>query len=117
MSRLASVRQRSAPHRTEHAGATTLRLALSVLVVLTFGTITPLAYVMPPDQTWIAGFYDHADYDDVILAVMGIDGAPDSGESVFVTWTAITQLRSSPRPDSVTSHPRLTLADRAPPLR
>jgi len=105
------------PHRTERACATTLRLALSVLVVLTFGTITPLAYVMPPDQTWIGGFYDHADYDDAILAVMGTESAPASGGSVLSPSTAIAQRRSSPHPISVTSRPRLTLADRAPPLR
>ena len=114
---LVSDRQRPAPHRREHAGATALRLTLSLLVVVTFGAIAPLAHVMPPDQTWIGGFYDNADYDEVILAVMGVDGAPDSGRSVLFPWATITQLRSSTRPVSVASDPRLTLADRAPPLR
>ena len=114
---LVSDSQRPAPHRREHAGATALRLTLSLLVVVTFGAITPLAHVMPPDQTWIGGFYDNADYDDVILAVIYVEGAPDSGGSVFFPWTAIARLHSSPYPVSVTSYPRLTLADRAPPLR
>ena len=29
--------------------------------------LTPLAQASPPDQTWIGGFYDDADYDDVVL--------------------------------------------------
>ena len=117
VSGLESDRRRSWQHRAEPACATTLRLALSILVILTFGAITPLAYVMPPDQTWIGGFYDNADYDDAILAVMDTDSAPASGGSVFFPWTGMTQLRSMPRPVSVTSYPQLTLADRAPPLR
>ena len=32
-------------------------------------TLTPLAYAAPPDQTWIPGLYDNADYDDVVLFV------------------------------------------------
>ena len=44
-------------------------LGLSVLVVLTVATLTPLAYATPPDQTWIAGLYDNADYDDVVALV------------------------------------------------
>ena len=44
-------------------------IRLSVLVVLTVATLTPLAYATPPDQTWIAGLYDNADYDDVVALV------------------------------------------------
>jgi hypothetical protein len=32
-------------------------------------SLTPLAQASPPDQTWIAGLYDNADYDDVVCAV------------------------------------------------
>src|SRR5262245_27243480 len=97
----------TAQHPTEHTGATTLRLAASVLVVLAFAAITPLAYLMPPDQIWIVGFYDNADYDDAVLAVIGTDSAAASGGSVFFAWTGMTALLSLPRPVSVTSHPRL----------
>ena len=31
--------------------------------------LTPLAQASPPDQTWIPGLYDNADYDDVVRAV------------------------------------------------
>jgi len=44
-------------------------VGLSILVVLTVAALTPLAYATPPDQTWIAGLYDNADYDDVVALV------------------------------------------------
>jgi hypothetical protein len=33
--------------------------------------LAPLAHASPPDPTWIPGFYDDADYDDVVLAIAG----------------------------------------------
>ncbi len=29
--------------------------------------LVPLAYASPPDAAWISGFYDDADYDDVVV--------------------------------------------------
>ena len=43
-------------------GATSV-LAGAVLAV------TPMAQASPPDQTWLAGLYDNADYDSAVLAV------------------------------------------------
>ena len=31
--------------------------------------LLPAAYASPPDQTWIAGLYDNADYDDAVLFI------------------------------------------------
>src|SRR5262249_1870922 len=45
-------------------------LTLALLVPLTW--LTPLAYASPPDQTWIGGFYDDADYDDVVLLALSL---------------------------------------------
>jgi hypothetical protein len=44
-------------------------LALSSCVV----ALIPLAYANPPDPLWIAGIYDAADYDDVILAAVSLE--------------------------------------------
>src|SRR6266849_5645541 len=40
--------------------------------------LTPLAHASPPDQTWIGGFYDDADYDDVVLLITGAPCAVES---------------------------------------
>ena len=62
-------------------------LALLLLVALVW--LTPLAYASPPDQTWIGGFYDDADFDDVVLLATSLvlalgDIAPALAASLIV---------------------------------
>ena len=45
--------------------------ALGLLVVLVI--LVPLAGATPPDPLWIAGIYDAADSDDVVVAAMSLD--------------------------------------------
>ena len=52
--------------------ADVLRGFLTALLLLPLLGLTPLAYASPPDQTWIGGFYDDADYDDVVLLAMSL---------------------------------------------
>src|SRR2546425_9842273 len=54
------------------------RRFLVLLVISTIIALTPLAHASPPDQTWIAGLYDNADYDDVVLSVTSSVGVVDS---------------------------------------
>lgn len=44
------------------------------LLLLVLLAAVPLAYASPPDQTWLGGWYDDADYDDVVLAVTSAVG-------------------------------------------
>jgi len=46
---------------------------ISVLVAL-----VPLAHASPPDQTWLTGFYDEADFDEVVVAVVSATAAVSS---------------------------------------
>ena len=43
-------------------GAKLPRLFLVALLL----TLTPLAYADPPDPTWVPGFWDDDDFDDVV---------------------------------------------------
>ena len=45
-------------------------------LLLALTALAPLAYLSPPDPTWISGVYDAGDYDDVVVAVTAIDPAP-----------------------------------------
>jgi len=47
----------------------TMQRLLGVLLIGAMLALTPAAHASPPDQSWIAGLYDNADYDDVVLAV------------------------------------------------
>ncbi len=39
--------------------------------------LAAFAYARPPDPTWVGGLYDNADYDDIVMAVYGMDAAPE----------------------------------------
>jgi len=43
------------------------RPLVGLSLIATVVALAPAAHASPPDQTWIAGLYDNADYDDVIL--------------------------------------------------
>jgi len=53
------------------------RLLIAILVTLMVG-LAPLAEASPPDQTWLGGLYDDADYDNVVLSVTSAVGAVES---------------------------------------
>ena len=70
-----------------------------------------LAHASPPDQTWLAGVYDQADFDDVVdlltsaLEATDSTTAPDVGPSLAlapklclatVAWPATAPAYSSP---------------------
>lgn len=39
---------------------------LILLLAASLLTLTPLAYANPPDPTWVLGFWDDDDFDDVV---------------------------------------------------
>ncbi len=52
-------------------------LSAMLLVLLIIAPVT-LAHASPPDQTWLAGVYDQADFDDVIGLLTSALDATDS---------------------------------------
>lgn len=89
----------------------TVLLLLGALVAL-----TPLAYASPPDPTWIAGLYDDADYDDVILAVMSAAGALEAAPLVLVAPVATAVGTVAPAGPPRVAGPSLRASQiRAPP--
>ena len=55
-----------------------IRHSLILLAVSAIVVLAPLAQATPPDQTWISGLYDNADYDDVVLSITSAVGIVDS---------------------------------------
>jgi len=52
-----------------------LALWLNVAVLC---ALVPLADASPPDPTYLAGFWDNADYDDVVILVTSSIGSTDT---------------------------------------
>jgi hypothetical protein len=43
--------------------------ALALLLLACLVSLTPLAYASPPDPTWMDGFFDDLDFDDVVVSI------------------------------------------------
>ena len=61
---------------------TVVRRALTLLVSCALATLTPLAHASPPDPVWNTGLYDAEDYDDVILAIIGLQTLGPEGPTL-----------------------------------
>jgi len=92
-------------------GMTRRLIACAVVGVLVCGHT--LAYGTPPDPTWIAGFWDDADYDDVVVRVISTSSAIESGlgSALDPHWMPIWTLsvsgdRLDPDPLSAPHRPR-----------
>ena len=50
------------------------RAALALVLLGTLALLTPLAYAMPADPSWIAGVYDDADLDAIVGLITSESG-------------------------------------------
>ena len=91
---------------------------VSVLVVLAVATLTPLAYATPPDQTWIPGLYDNADYDDaVVLATSTASVENTPPQHRFELLHIVIAAIAAPPTARVSSPSSAFRIPRAPPAR
>jgi hypothetical protein len=98
--------------RLSHTRTLLLGSILGVLL-----TLPVLAYASPPDPTWIAGLWDDADYDDVVILVTSTSGIADANPFVevkpllfLVASLPPVDLQPVPAPASSLRH------SRAPPV-
>lgn len=95
----------------------TVHVGLVVVMAIMVVALAPLASATPPDQTWIAGIYDNADFDDVVLLIassVGLAAPPGPLECK----ASFPSVELAPRPDDWPG-PRVSVAleqTRAPPL-
>jgi hypothetical protein len=88
-----------------------LGLATSMLM------LTPLAYADPPDPTWLFGYWDDDDFDDVvgyITSKIGLLQAPVA--CALVSIAPLQGLRPTGLPAAAIPAPPRPSSPRAPPL-
>src|SRR5215470_10199750 len=91
-------------------------LSITLVALLTIVPVT-LAHASPPDQTWLAGIYDQADFDDVVgLLTSALDAtdstaAPEAGACFVVAPKLSLATMAGP-----SSAPTYSLPLRAPPV-
>jgi hypothetical protein len=88
---------------------------LGVVLVLLVGGLTALAYASPPDPTWIHGFYDDGDSDDVIFLITFGSDASVPVLSADVDLIPTVDPLATPTPQSLVARAVLPLQSRAPP--
>src|SRR5215510_6300868 len=64
-------------------------LSVTLLALLVIVPVT-LAHASPPDQTWLAGVYDQADFDDVVgLLTSALDATDSTAAPEAGVWFAL----------------------------
>ena len=102
---------------TSQARPPLLRCLVSVLLAGVLFTLIPLAHSNPPDPTWIAGLYDDADHDDAVLAIIDGVGLPVTARPTLAHADLSSASVVLAGPTWPSEGVRISLADRAPPLR
>jgi hypothetical protein len=68
--------------------------AWALLVLPALVSLVPLAHASPVDQSWIAGIYDAADFDDAVLAATSLDSSVGGGPSYFLLASDVAAHQS-----------------------
>ncbi len=85
-------------------------------LVASIATLTALAYASPPDPSWIAGWYDDGDFDDIVNYLTSSASLVDDviiGDLLPLEVLAST-VPQAPE-DAATLFPRSSGRPRAPP--
>ena len=92
------------------------RVALGLFLLVLLASL-PLAYASPPDQTWIGGWYDDADYDDVVSSITAtvavVHATPDADGRPVALVVEVAVLVDDAAAPTVRLAPR---QPRAPPI-
>jgi hypothetical protein len=88
---------------------------LLALIAIQLGLV-PAAYADPPDPTWLGGYWDDDDFDNVVILIANtcaVEAPPllDSGP----LWTMPVFVEVS-EPQFVQTSPRSAASPRAPPV-
>src|SRR2546422_2221002 len=96
-------------------GAMWRRHSLATLLFAGVVVLPPLAHASPPDPSWVAGFWDDADYDDIVLAVAGMTAVPHYTPDIVPKPSPSLVGVTRPHPRIVHPAPLAFSPTRAPP--
>ncbi len=77
--------------------------------------LRPLAHASPADPTWIGGFYDNADFDDVVYLVVTASGVGAAGVAIHRPVPRAPDTIASPDARPIPSVQGSSPLTRAPP--
>lgn len=88
---------------------------VALLILIALAALTPLAHASPPDPTWVAGWWDDGDHDDVILLVCATAAAMHSAPPTLDARRGLVGTVTSLDPDTPPFRAAAPVAPRAPP--
>jgi len=92
------------------------RTLLAVLLVGVTFALTPVAHACQTDPTWIGGFYDDNDYDDVVMLITaGVSAVEVRVVDPIGPITVCLGVIDPSRPHTVPVRSVQSLTTRAPP--
>lgn len=89
---------------------------LALLLVAVVACLAPATYANPPDPTWLSGYWDDHDFDDVVIL---LDGTVAVVPSVTIDATPVCDVVALVRAADLPAAPAVvddTASPRAPPL-
>jgi|SRR5215813_14532169 len=93
------------------------RAWILVLAAASMLILTPLAYAGPPDPTWLSGYWDDDDFDDVVGYITSATGLLEApAASALVPVGPGEGPRPTELPAVAAAVPRRPSSPRAPPL-
>jgi hypothetical protein len=88
---------------------------IAVLAVALMIVLRPLAQASPTDPLWIAGFYDGADFDDVVSFLVAYSGVDTAQLAIHRPAPRIPETLVEDRDRSTGTADRPSTLTRAPP--
>jgi len=92
-----------------------LQILIPVFIALLIG-LRALAFADPPDPTWISGFWDAGDYDDVIIHITSHLGSAETSPDCSVPRPRMLVWVGPTDDESLVTHPFISrFLPRGPP--
>jgi hypothetical protein len=88
----------------------------TTLLVVALLALCPVAHASPLDPTWIAGFWDDSDHDNVVILVTSMASAADTHLVVGLVPVLVVASVATLKPASFSARTSSPTASRAPPV-
>ena len=99
----------------DHTAMPSTRALFPLLLIALLVGLTPAAYAYPPDPTWISGFWDDDDFDNIVVIIANAS-AIDALASVDAPPDLAPVASVEPDPVDPPVPLRCTFCPRAPPV-
>jgi hypothetical protein len=90
--------------------------SLALLLVILIAALAPAAYADPPDPSWIGGYWDDDDFDNVVVFLLSTYALIASADLHATAPGDVVAILQSPEPHVVPAPIADSTSPRAPPL-